>query len=150
MLVLMQSRIGLEIDETGTFRSAKGQFLVAVAWENEERTVRAKIGRCPVQSFARTSHRRLTPDELGSYEGEYYSEELQRTIRLVARGNSLVVEQHKPFIDLPPLEPVGTDLFGSQKGIVLHFQRDKNGQITGMCGSTSRARGVLFRRVVED
>ena len=146
MLVMMQARFDVTDVAPDKLKSPTGNFPVATSYGPQNKSLQVKIGRRPQQTYTRLTPERLSADDLKGFTGEYFSEELQRKIRLTSRGNSLMLEQSNPFVRIPPLNAVGKDLFGSQIGIILKFQRDPSGKITGFQASTSRSRGVVFRR----
>jgi CubicO group peptidase (beta-lactamase class C family) len=88
---------------------------------------------------------RLDASELGEYAGEYRSEELSVTYRLLLRDDRLVLKLgYDP--KMPPLEPVFTDEFGV-KDKNLRFVRDGQGRISGFLAGADRVKNVWFARI---
>jgi CubicO group peptidase (beta-lactamase class C family) len=88
---------------------------------------------------------RLDPGELGAYAGEYASEELGVTYRLLLRGDRLVLKLgYDP--EEPPLEPTVRDEFGV-KDKNLRFVRDGQGRISGFHARAGRVKNIWFARM---
>ena len=86
----------------------------------------------------------LTPEELGKYAGDYFSEELGTTYSLTVQGAKLVA-QHRRNEDaiLSPMEP---DVFAGDQWYFgkVKFTRDGSRRITGFLLTGSRARNLRF------
>jgi CubicO group peptidase (beta-lactamase class C family) len=100
---------------------------------------------------------RLTEEQLGDYQGSYFSDELQVAYRLGAAEGKL-----KLSIGLPSgasgslgnspkdyLRATGTDEFefGDRGGIAIHFQRDAARRVTRFTLDAGRTRGLIFVRI---
>jgi CubicO group peptidase (beta-lactamase class C family) len=90
----------------------------------------------------------FAPDESGlaEYTGEYYSEELGTTYRLVVRDGALVAThiRHDPIT----LRPATPDAFNGDTWFFgqVHFERNAGGSITGFRVTSGRVRNLLFIR----
>lgn len=81
---------------------------------------------------------------LAAYAGTYRSPELGATFTLVARGDSLLLDQG--WRGTTPLRPLFRDGFGLE-GQRLRFTRDSRGRITGFVAWAGRVRHLRFDRV---
>jgi CubicO group peptidase (beta-lactamase class C family) len=98
----------------------------------------------------------LTTDQLQTYTGDYWSEELGVTYRLgISDGNLKVVAtldrsgmpRTNAFL-LNELRPTGDDQFAmSGKSITMKFKRDGNGAASDFTLDARRTAGVTFTRV---
>ena len=89
-----------------------------------------------------------TPDELRTFTGRYFSEEVETFYTIAVGEDDRLVLQHRRFAD-SPLTPGERDEF-SASGIVsaqLSFERDRNGQILGFYMSNQRSRDVRFQQI---
>ncbi|MFH1764777.1 MAG: serine hydrolase domain-containing protein, partial [Gemmatimonadota bacterium] len=84
----------------------------------------------------------LSPEEERSLLGEYYSEEVDATLRILKGESGLTVDLNGAW-DLPLL-PVGPDRFRAQY-LTLSLVRDPDG-VTGLRVGSGRAGGVWFAR----
>lgn len=83
---------------------------------------------------------------IAKYAGEYYSEEAEAQVSLVAEGTTLTfVQLQKPDMKFR-LEPQYKDGFASPYGPV-YFVRDARNMISGFRISLSRARNISFSKV---
>lgn len=84
---------------------------------------------------------------LKEFTGTYYSSELTTYYELVVRNNMLVVSQTRlGELELTAIKP---DFFIGKRSIrELQFLRDKSGQIRGFEVSSSRAKNILFKRII--
>jgi CubicO group peptidase (beta-lactamase class C family) len=84
--------------------------------------------------------------DLAALAGKYYSDELDTTYELVARGEKLfMVHQRQPDVELTH---AGGDTFGGAAWYLqkVEFQRDEQGQVVGLLASSNRVRNVKFER----
>ncbi len=79
--------------------------------------------------------------ELTEFEGNYNSDELRFTYRLVAENSNLFLKHENAPENL--LESVDRDKFRVE-GTVLAFDRNKQDEVTGLTLSTGRAKGIRF------
>ena len=84
-----------------------------------------------------------TPEELEEYQGEYRSDKLRVTFRLVLEeGKLFFVHRNAPE---PPLQPMLRDWF-SVRSWRLRFLRDQEGKIAAFILSAGRVRNLRFDR----
>jgi CubicO group peptidase (beta-lactamase class C family) len=81
------------------------------------------------------------PKEMGTYIGDYYSDEAQCTLKVAVMDGVLVVIDTALKDEM--LEPITRDLFNLD-GAIVEFKRNKKGVITGFNISVSRANNVPF------
>jgi CubicO group peptidase (beta-lactamase class C family) len=85
-----------------------------------------------------------TPAELQSFAGRYASDEVDTTWTLAAEGGQLFI-RHRGFPE-DPLVPTVDGVF-VHHGVILAFQKDAAGKVTGFTVNEGRVRGIVFRRV---
>ncbi len=87
----------------------------------------------------------LTNAQLSEFVGAFFSQELDATYRFAVVDGDLVVriEQEQPLV----IVPIADDRFEFSIGwqtVVLDFDRNRAGIITGICLSAGSERGILF------
>lgn len=99
--------------------------------------------RRPGESASPAQTVKLSPAQLGLYQGRYFSEELQTTYELKLDDGRLCLHRK----NAPPhsLDPAGSDEF-HDGGLQFHFQREK-GSVSGFRLDAGRVRNLMFRRV---
>jgi hypothetical protein len=85
-----------------------------------------------------------TSAELGSFKGDWFSEEAGATISVAVEGDRVLLKQ-RPATSLP-MQPIYKDHFDVQ-GYVVWFTRDKNGKVDRLHVGASRMRDMPFARV---
>jgi len=85
-----------------------------------------------------------TPEELASFQGNWFSEEAGATLTFALDNGKAFIKQ-RPATSLP-MQPIYKDHFAVQ-GYVVWFTRDKNGKVTGMHVGGSRMRDMPFVQV---
>ncbi len=97
--------------------------------------------------FSAISPRDYTKAELAVFGGRYFSDELDISYFLEVLEGKLTVSHSS--IGSVTLTPAGTDHFLSDgwRFSFLEFERDAEGAMSGFSISSSRARGVSFRRL---
>ena len=97
----------------------------------------------------------LTAEQLRSYEGDYWSDELGVAYRLgIADGKLKVVAEldatgslHGGSFSADVLEATGTDNFEMNEAqITIHFARDTEQAVKGFTLDAGRTRGMIFTR----
>ncbi|HEX5414696.1 MAG TPA: serine hydrolase, partial [Chloroflexota bacterium] len=83
--------------------------------------------------------------DLTAYVGRYHSDEVAADYEINLRGDGLVWRRLRS--DDLPLLPTVIDGFGTELGIRFHFQRNALGAVEQVTVSTSRVRGVTFRKL---
>jgi hypothetical protein len=91
---------------------------------------------------AGASEPNLSPREMEAYLGEYYSEEVDATLRIFRREEGLAVDVNGAWT--LPLRPAGPDRFRAEY-LTLRFDRAE-GRIVGFQAGSGRAGGVVFTR----
>lgn len=86
----------------------------------------------------------VTPslDQLRVFAGEYYSEEIDTTWKLVLDGSQLVVDRRPRRI---VLTPAYADTFSTSTG-VIQFERDSTGRVNALRLTQDRVWGLRFAR----
>ena len=84
------------------------------------------------------------PAELRAYAGRYTSEEVDTTWTLAVEGDQLFI-RHRGLPE-DPLRPTVDGVF-VVRGIVLAFQKDAAGRVTGFTVNEGRARDIGFRKI---
>jgi CubicO group peptidase (beta-lactamase class C family) len=94
--------------------------------------------------FTPFERRRVTPDQLTEYIGDYYSPELDIVYRLARREDSL----HFALDTVPPQELTAMfdEIFENPDYGSFQFVRDSDRQITGFRLQSGRVRNLLFHR----
>jgi hypothetical protein len=81
--------------------------------------------------------------ELRSFGGQYWSDELQAALTVLARDSGLMIQL--PSQAPSPLQPFGKDAFLGPG--ILSFIRDAHGAVTGFTLDHSSVRKLSFRRM---
>ena len=86
-----------------------------------------------------------TPAQLSEYSGQYLSDEVQATYRIVLENGRLFLRHENEFKDFPrnPLEPTTSDTFFVQ-GINIHFIRDANQRVSAFTLNAGRVKNIRF------
>ena len=85
-----------------------------------------------------------TTKELSSFEGDYWSEELETIYHLSAKKNKLLLTHR--WLGEIPLEPITKDFFKSEDGFYVQFVRDNKEEISGLSVYSGRTLNVYFQR----
>ena len=97
-----------------------------------------------VRRFVPEQEWKPTPADLGSFKGDWFSEEVGASLSLVLDGDKAFLKQ-RPATSLP-MQPLYKDHFDVQ-GNVVWFTRDKNGKVCCMHVGAPRMRDMPFLRV---
>jgi hypothetical protein len=84
-----------------------------------------------------------TAAELKAFEGEYYSDELDTSMRITATDSGLAIAGRRP--GNLTLQPAFTDAFRGRFG-VMEFSRDGSGRVSGFTIRAGRVRALSFVR----
>jgi hypothetical protein len=86
-----------------------------------------------------------TSAQLAEYPGDYRSDEVQVTYRIVLEDGKLFVRHENEFKDIPksPLQPTTSDAFFFQ-GINLQFTRDASNRIASFTLNAGRVKNIRF------
>ncbi len=85
-----------------------------------------------------------TPAQLEEYSGDYYSDELQFTYKLVLEDGKLFFRHRNA--PKKPLSPTLSDMFKVGYYVTIHFIRDHQNRISAFTLSSERARNIRFVR----
>jgi len=85
-----------------------------------------------------------TTEDLASFEGRFFSEEIETFYTMAVEEDGLVMHQRR--LDDVSLTPGEADTF-SGGGFSFAFERDRNGQVIGFYVANGRTRDVRFERV---
>ncbi len=90
---------------------------------------------------------RPSRDELASFQGDFYSKELETSYILVIKDGALTLDHHR--LNDARLMPSFTDTFSTTHWFMaeVHFVRDTARRITGFEASNGRSRRVWFEKV---
>ena len=90
---------------------------------------------------------RPSRDELGSFEGTFYSKELETSYTLILQNGTLTLDHRRH--DDATLHPTIADTFTTTHWFMpsIHFVRDTARRITGFEASNDRSRKVWFEKV---
>lgn len=86
----------------------------------------------------------LTPTQLAEYVGDYYSDELQVTYKVLLEDNKLVARYRQVINGV--LTPVGRDEFKLYGAIGIRFSRNNQNRITSFTPQNGGAKNILFVR----
>jgi hypothetical protein len=81
--------------------------------------------------------------ELSSFAGSYYSDELDYVLLLSSSGEGLLADRRLESI---PFQPLQTDMFIADVGVVLMFERNADSGVSGFRLHAGRVRNVKFVR----
>ncbi len=86
-----------------------------------------------------------TPSQLAEYTGDYRSDEVQATYKIVLENGKLFLRHENEFKDYPknPLQPTTSDTFFVQ-GRNLQFMRDPRKQVTAFTLNAGRVKNIKF------
>ncbi len=97
------------------------------------------------ESAEETESEPLTPEKLVEFEGDYYTEELDTTYTIRARGDGLVA-QHRRHDDIL-LTYAGDHFLGDAWFFPeIHFTRDDTGRVRGFRLTGNRVRNLYFEK----
>ena len=86
-------------------------------------------------------------EEMTSFTGTFYSEEIETIYRVVLNDENLELH-HYQISDPIKMTPGNEDIFSAGFPIAeIKFMRDENGNVTGFEASNVRARGIQFKKV---
>nr|MBA3352138.1 hypothetical protein [Blastocatellia bacterium] len=85
-----------------------------------------------------------TPEDLSSFAGTFYSDELDAQYILSVKENKLTLKFGSRET---PLEALFTDAFVNPQGSIIKFKRDEQNRISGFSMTASRVRGIIFRKI---
>jgi hypothetical protein len=95
------------------------------------------------RKFTKAKRIALSTAQLGEYQGEFYSPELDVKYNLAIKDSSLLITI--PRGEEIKLSPFTKDIFA--EGLVVRFSRDKRNTIDGFFLSTGRSRNLRFEKL---
>ncbi len=97
------------------------------------------------EPFRLKSFDRAVPSEedLLAYAGSYYSDELDYVLVLRSSGETIVADRRS---GKEPIGPLQKDMFIADSGVVLMFERNVDGRVSGFRLHAGRVRNVKFVR----
>ena len=97
------------------------------------------------EPFRLKSFDRAAPseEELLAYVGSYYSDELGYVLVLRSSGEMIVADRRSENI---PFRPLQKDIFIADTGVVLMYERNSDGGVSGLRLNAGRVRNVKFIR----
>ncbi len=93
-----------------------------------------------LKSFDRAA---LSEEELLAYVGSYYSDELGYVLLLRSSGEMIVADRRGESMSFKPLQK---DMFIADYGVVLMYERNADGGVSGLRLNVGRVRNVKFIR----
>ncbi|MFK8012839.1 MAG: serine hydrolase domain-containing protein [Marinicellaceae bacterium] len=96
------------------------------------------------QSYLKVDQWQPKATDLITYKGDYWSDELEALYHLVIKDNKLTVQYR--WLDDIKLNPVTKDVFVSDWGFYVTFNRNEKNEITGLSVSSGRTLNVIFNR----
>lgn len=109
---------------------------------NKKMQLTVKNGTTEV--YTRVENRMPNKADLTSFEGDYWSDELETVYHLVVIDEKLCIKHR--WLDDITLEPITQDLFKTNWGYYVNFTRNKQGEISGLSIYSSRTLKVFFQR----
>jgi hypothetical protein len=87
----------------------------------------------------------LSAAALAAFAGQYWSEELESSMTIVQRGDTLLLRQrrHEDAVLVPQ---AAADSFEGRT-LTLSFERDRHGAVIGFYAANGRTRDVRFARM---
>ena len=83
-------------------------------------------------------------EELGAFEGDYWSDELETVYHLIVKDEKLTI-QHRWLGEIS-LEPISNNIFKTDWNYFVKFLRDEEGNISGLSINSGRTLNVHFDR----
>lgn len=108
-------------------------------------TMRVTAPNSRADDYERVERSAMTPAAAAAYAGSYRSPELDAPLALVARGDSVLIDNG--WRGMIPLRPLHRDGFDAGGGRRITFTRDARGRITGFTVWAGRVRHHRFDRV---
>lgn len=83
--------------------------------------------------------------KLKTYEGKYWSDELEMVYNLYIENGELMVKNR--WFGIMKLQPISKDFFETSKGYYVKFIRNQRGEISGLNINSERTLNVYFDRI---
>ena len=128
------------------FRSIGTPAQVTLRFENRQKST-VFLQRGTDKPIALESVQLVTPTatQLSEYIGEYRSDEVQASYKIVLEDGRLYLRHENEYKDYPknPLQPTTSDSFVTQ-GLNIKFTRDTNQQISAFSLNAGRVKNIKF------
>lgn len=126
-----------------TFRMYEGNGKIKIEYMSNGKTQLTVIDGSKTTYFKAD---KWTPnkEELSSFKGDYWSDELETTYHLIVKDKNLTVKHR--WLGEIALEPVANDFFKTEKGFYVNFNRNEDGDISSLSVNSSRTLNVVFHR----
>ena len=128
----------------GQFTAGENQLKFTFDGDGKPMSAETVDADSEVRRFVLEKEWTPTPEDLGSFKGDWFSEEAGATLTVAVDDGKQFIKQ-RPATSLP-MQPLYKDHFDVQ-GYVVWFTREKNGRVSGMHVSASRMRDMPFVRV---
>lgn len=130
----------------GLFRSVDTPFEGKIGFEKDDggkvKLMTIKIGGSQTFRYEPAQLVELKSEELAQYAGDFYSEELGVSYRIMAGGANLLCKLKASPRPLPLTATVRDEFAGG--GVVVRFTRDAQGQVSGFTINAGRVKNILF------
>jgi CubicO group peptidase (beta-lactamase class C family) len=131
---------------TTEFRST-GPLEFTLRFEKQGKAMFMRVQRGADKPVTFEAVQLVTPTaaQLGEYVGDYRSDEIQVTYRIVLEGGRLYLRHENEFKDIPknPLDPTVSDAF-MVRGIGIQFTRDPRKRVASFTLNAGRVKNIRF------
>jgi CubicO group peptidase (beta-lactamase class C family) len=126
------------------FKAVNAPFPIYIQFDEDGGQIDVDIARGQVKgTFKKMESFQIPAEELLSYEGEYYSEELNTTYSLKAAEKTLEISPCNQYMET--LKPAIKDLFNAG-AVNLKFFRDQADRVAGFSINAGRVKDIRFIR----
>ncbi len=121
------------------------EFILRFERQGESTTLRMQRGADKPVTLEAVQLVTPTPAQLADYTGDYRSDEVQATYKIVLEDGRLYLRNENEYKDYPknPLQPTTGDTF-FVSGLNLRFIRDAGKQISGFTLNAGRVKNIRF------
>ena len=137
------SRSRLDAIGNNRFLMADVSVLLYVSFAATGKAMTVEVEGQEPSQFERFERPTLVANEQAVYTGSYYSKELDYMQVLKVMDGTIILERR---IGIDQLQPLRKDTFVSDDGVVLLFERNAKGEITGFEIQAGRVRNIGFER----
>lgn len=96
------------------------------------------------ETFTKVEEWTANKEELLNFEGDYWSDELETVYHLIVKDGNLMIKHR--WIGEVSLEPISKDIFKTDWGYFVKFNRNKEREILNLSISSGRTLNVVFNR----
>jgi len=128
------------------FRSIGAPVQATLRFENGQKaTMLVQRGADKTIAFESVQLVTPTPPQMAEYIGEYRSDEVQASYKVILEDGRLYLRHENEYKDYPknPLQPTTSDSFKVQV-LNIHFNRDTNRQISSFSLNAGRVKNIKF------